>query len=82
MTVAQAVNLLDCLTQNTDPVPPRPFQFHDYTNHLPPTSNYGLQVELDSLVECCDTNQMKISRIKSKVMIFNTRKKYEGLTFR
>ena len=78
MTIAQAVNLLDCLIQNTDPVASRPFQLHDHTNHLLPENNYGLQVELNNLVEYCDTNQMKINRSKSKVMIFNTRRKYDG----
>ena len=78
MTQAQSINLLECLIPNPDLNPPRPFEHHDHTGHLLPAGNYLLQVQLDNLVEYCRTYQMKINENKSKVMIFNTRRKYDG----
>ena len=78
MSIAQAVNLLDCLIPNPEPNPPRPFEHHDHTNHTLPSENYQLQEQLDNLVEYSRTNQMKINENKTKVMIFNTRRKYDG----
>ena len=78
MTIAQAINLLECLIHNPDPNPPRPFEHHDHTEHLLPGNNYQLQEQLDNLVEYCRKNQMKINESKSKVMIFNSRRKYDG----
>ena len=78
MTQAQAINLLEGLIQNPNPNPPRPFEHHDHTGHLLPAGNYQLQGQLDNLVEYCRTNEMKINESKSKVMIFNTRRKYDG----
>ena len=76
MSLAQAINLPDGLIPN--PNPPRPFEHHDQTNHLLPAENYQLQQELDNLVQYCNTNQMKINTSKTKVMIFNTRRSYDG----
>ena len=78
MTMAQSMNLPDCLIPNPDPAPPRPFEHHEHTEHLLPTQNYGLQDELNNLVEYSRTNQMVINEKKSKVMIFNTRRIYDG----
>ena len=58
--------------------PPRPFEHHDHTNHILPVENYQLQQQLDDLVQYCNTNQMKINKSKTKVMIFNTRRNYDG----
>ena len=69
MTQAQSINLLECLIPNPDLNPPRPFQHHDH---------YLLQDQLDNLVEYCRIYQMKINENKSKVMLFKTRRKYDG----
>ena len=63
MTMAQSMNLPDCLIPNPDPTPPRRFEHHDQTEHLLPTQNYGLQDELDNLLEYSRTYQMMISEI-------------------
>ena len=76
MSIAQSINLPKCLIPN--PNPQRPFEHHDHTSHILPSESYSLQEQLNKLVEYCETNQMKINEKKSKVMIFNTRKMYDG----
>ena len=76
MSIAQSINLPECLIQN--PNPQRPFEHHDHTNHILPSESYILQEQINSLVEYCQTNEMRINENKTKVMIFNTRKKYDG----
>ena len=77
MSIAQAVNLPDCLIPNPNPDPPRPFEHHNQTNHILPNENYGMQEQLENLVEYCNINEMRINDSKSKVMIFNTRRIYD-----
>ena len=66
MSIAQAVNLPDCLIPNPNPDPPRPFEHHDQTNHILLTENYGMQEQLENLVEYCNINEMKTNDSKSK----------------
>ena len=75
LSIAQSINLPECLIPNLNPK--RPFEHHDQTNHILPSENYNLQEQLDKLAEYCHVNEMKISEKKTKVMIFNTRKKYD-----
>ena len=78
MTLVESINMKKSLVSNPDPCPPRPFLLHDRTNHLLPTEKLQLQVQLDNLVAYCSTNEMKLNKSKSKVMIFNTSRKYDG----
>ena len=71
-------NMKKSLISNPDPCPPQPFLLHDRTNHLLPTEKLQLQVHLDNLVAYCSTNEIKLNKSKSKVMIFNTSRKYDG----
>ena len=76
LSIAQSINLKECLITNTNPI--RPFELHDQTNHVLPRDSYSLQQQLNKLVEYSKTHEMKINEKKSKVMIFNTRKKYDA----
>ena len=76
MSIAQSINLPECLIPNPNPI--RPFEHHDHTNHILPNDSYNLQEQIDKLVEYCQINDMKINENKTKVMIFNTRKNYDG----
>ena len=76
LSLAQSINLKECLLANTNPM--RPFELHDHTSHVLPSDSYSLQQELNKLVEYSKSNEMKINEKKSKVMIFNTRINYDG----
>ena len=78
LSLAQAINLKECLINNPDPNPPRPLSYHNHTNHLLPTDSYQLQDQLHQLVRYSEENQMVISENKCKVMIFNTGRKYDA----
>ena len=78
MAMVESINMKKSLVSNPDPCPPWPFLLHDRTNHLLPTEKLQLQLQLDNLVAYCSTNEMKLNKSKSKVLIFNTSRKYDG----
>ena len=77
LSLAQSLNLREKLISNPDPNPPRPLAYHDRTQHLLPANSCALQDQLDQLVEYSQRCQMQINVRKSKVMIFNTGRKYD-----
>ena len=77
MSLVQSLNLREKLISNPDPNPPRPLAYHDRTQHLLPAKSCELQDQLDRLVEYSQRCQMQINVRKSKVMIFNTGRKYD-----
>ena len=77
LSLAQSLNLRENLICNPDPNPPRPLAYHDRTQHLLPANSCELQDNLDQLVEYSQRYQMQINEGKSKVMIFNTGRKYD-----
>ena len=79
LTLAQALNMKDCLIRNPDPSPTRPLAYHDRTNHLLPTEACKLQEELEHLTQYAQVNEMQINRGKTKVMLFNTGRLYDGM---
>ena len=79
MSLAQSLNLKNCLIPNPDPNPARPLAYHDRTHHLLPTDVCKLQEQLDNLEDYCQRNQMVINEGKTKVMLFNTARKYDGM---
>ena len=78
MSCAQSLNIKNCLTPNPNPNSARPLKYHDRTHHLLPTAACALQSQLDKLEDYCRSNQMLINRSKTKVMLFNTARKYDG----
>ena len=77
MTQAESINLKECLVPNPDPNPARPFNYHDRTHHLLPDGKLQLQEEVMKIVAYCESNQMRVNESKSKVMIFNTGRRYD-----
>ena len=77
MTVATSINLKDALEPNPNPNPPRPLAFHDRTQHILPVEKCTLQGELRKLQDYANTNQMLVNCDKTKVMLFNSRRKYD-----
>ena len=79
LSLAQAINLKECLVINPDPKPEAPFSYHDRTNHILPSEKYSLQSDLNDLSDYALVNGMVINTNKCKVMMFNTSKKYAGM---
>ena len=77
MTLAEAINLEKKVIPNPDPNPPQPFAFHDRTQHIMPVGECQLQEQLNKLLEYCEEHQMLINGDKTKVMLFNTRRKFD-----
>ena len=77
MTVATAINLKSVLAPNPNPNPTRPLAFHDRTQHILPVEKCAMQGELLKLQEYATANQMLINFDKTKVMLFNTGRKYD-----
>ena len=79
LSLAEALNLKDCLIENPDPNPPRPFTYHERTNQVLLPGACQLQEQLDKLQKYCQDYQMVINSKKCKVMIFNPHRKYAGM---
>ena len=69
LSLAQSINLKECLIPNPDPSPARPLAYHDRTGHLLPTEACQLQEEINQLVTYSQANQMTINENKCKVRI-------------
>ena len=77
LSLAQSVNLKECLIPNTKPI--RPEIYHDRTSHILPNNKYTLQDDLNELVQYSKKHEMMINTNKCKVMIFNTAQKYDAM---
>ena len=78
ISLAQSINMKECVVTNPDPNPVLPLQYHDRTGHVLPTSQCALQVQLHNLAEYCKTYNMVINAGKTKVMMFNPSRTYDG----
>ena len=79
LSLAQAINLKECLVTNPDPNPQKPLAYHDRTNHILPSHTYSLQRDLNNLSDYARNHGMVVNTNKCKVMMFNTGKKYAGM---
>ena len=79
LSLAQAINLKECLVTNPDPNPQKPLAYHDRTNHILPSHTYSLQRDLNNLSDYAKNHGMVVNTNKCKVMMFNTGKKYAGM---
>ena len=77
LTLAESFNLKDYIIPNPDPSPPRPLSYHERTLHVVPQYNTPVQAELDRMVQYCQENKMIINADKTKVVLFNTARKYD-----
>ena len=76
LSEAEAINLKNQLTLDNTPKP-RPFNFHERTQHHLPRERSLLQKNLTNLESYTVKNQMKINTKKTNVMIFNRSKNYD-----
>ena len=77
LSVAESLNLKKQLVKNPDMNQPRPLNFHDRTEHILPESESRVQELLNTIVDYTNTHKMKVNSEKSKVMLFNSAKKYD-----
>ena len=77
VTLAEAMNVKECVLPNPDPNPPLPLAYHDRTLHVLPSDLTPMQGQLDKMVQYCTDNRMKINTEKTKVVLFNTARKYD-----
>ena len=76
LSFMEALNLEKCLVPNLNPI--LPLSFHDRTNHILPNDNTKLQTHINSLVKFTADHEMQINEQKCKVMMFNSRKKFDA----
>ena len=79
MTMMESLNLRDCVISDPDPSPPQPPQYRCRTAHLLQPEKTFMQKELNKLSEFSINHEMSINKQKSKVMIFNTARKFDCL---
>ena len=77
MTLAAALNLKECLEPNPDVKQTFPLTYHDITQQVLPDNKNVMQEKVDNLIQYCNDNSMKINHDKTKVVLFNTAKKYD-----
>ena len=76
MTYLNSLHLKKCVKENGDNMP-HPRLLHDRTGHYLPESESIMQKQVEKLKSFVQENEMKINQEKSKVMIFNTSRKYD-----
>ena len=77
MTMAESINLKASLIKNPEVNPPRPFNYHERTQHIMPKQNFKLQTMLDDLKDYTLKHQMRVNENKTKVILFNSALKYD-----
>ena len=77
LTVAQSLSLKKQLIQNSDTDKERPLDFHNRTEHILPKSENRIQDMLEEVVDYAEAHKMKVNHDKSKVILFNSSKKFD-----
>ena len=72
-----SINLKKKLIENSDPYPPLPPSYHNRTSHTLPREENILQDEMEKLTAFANYDETQINCKKTKVMIFNTRRKFD-----
>ena len=75
MTIAEAVNLKNCLIENNHQQ--QPVTFHERTGHFLPSEKSQVQTLLTEIFEYTKKNEMQINESKTNVMLFNRSKKFD-----
>ena len=66
LTLAETINVRDCVLPNPDPNPPRPLSYHDRTLHVLPHDQTPVQGELYKMVQYCENKRLIIPNIHMK----------------
>ena len=79
MTIAEALNLKKCLSEDPEPNPARPLQYHQRTGHVLPETKSSVQTLLGELNQYAVDHEMKLNSDKTKVILFTKSRKYDFL---
>ena len=77
LTVAEAINLKNKLTNDDDDILEKPLEYHSRTNEILPNESSQVQKQLSELNAYATENEMRINIKKTKVMLFNTARKHD-----
>ena len=77
LSIAESLNLKKQLIPNPDVNQPRPLDYHNRTEHSLPQCKSKVQGLLNTVAEYTTSHKMKVNSEKSKVMLFNSSKKYD-----
>jgi hypothetical protein len=72
-----SIDLKSKLAVNLDTNPIRPLAYHDRTGHFLPKEHCEISDQLDKLNNFVRENEMRINGEKTRVMLFNTAKKWD-----
>ena len=75
MTIAEAVNLKNCLIENNHQQ--QPVTFHERTGHFLPSEKSQVQTLLTEIFEYTKKNEMQINESKTNLILFNRSKKFD-----
>ena len=75
LSLLTSIDLKTKLELNTNPT--RPLNYHDRTGHILPKENCEISKQLVKLESFVNQHEMVINAEKSKVMLFNTSKKWD-----
>ena len=79
LTLASSINLKENLIENPGRNLTRPLTYHERTEQSLPYGKDIIYQQFEKLKTFADKNEMKINEEKTKVMVFNTGKKYDFL---
>ena len=77
MSLAESINLKDCLVTNPVTNQIKPLAYHERTEHILPGDRFDMQTQFDKILEYCSENDMKVNIEKTKVVLFNTARIYD-----
>ena len=77
LTVAESLKLKKQLIANPDTDQPRPLEFRNRTEHILHYSESKVITLLENIQKYTDDHKMKVNCDKSKVILFNTAKKWD-----
>ena len=77
LTVAESLKLKKQLIANPDTDQPRPLEYRNRTEHILPDSESKVITLLENIQKYADDHKMKVNCDKSKVILFNTAKKWD-----
>ena len=77
LTVAEALKLKESLENDDDDLLKKPLTYHNWNNQILPLEASQVQKQLEEINEYAVTYETKVNHKKSKVMLFNTSRKYD-----
>ena len=75
LTIEESIDLKQVLKNDTEKTLEKPLTYHNRWNHIFTTEESEILNQLNELSRFADSNEIKINKDKTKLMLFNTAKK-------